>query len=155
MGAPLPVEVRVLDERLGREFPMPQYASAAAAGLDLLACVAAPVVIAPGQTHLTGSGIAVCIGDANYVGLVAPRSGLGVKHGIVLANTVGVIDADYQGELMLPLFNRGNAAYTLQPGERVCQLLVVPVRHAEFRVVEEFSQTTARGGGGFGSTGKR
>lgn len=150
----LRVEAKIVDARVGRDFPPPQYASAAAAGMDLCACLDAPHKIAPGETVIIGTGVAVSIRDPKYMALLAPRSGLGVKHGIVLANTVGIIDADYQDEIRAALFNRGNAVYEIAPGERICQLIIMPIARAELKIVAEFSHTTARGKGGFGSTGR-
>ena len=150
----LHIEAKVIDPRIGRDFPPPQYASAAAAGMDLRACLDAPLTIAPGDTATVGTGIAISIRDENFMAMLAPRSGLGVKHGIVLANTVGIIDADYQDEIRAALFNRGKESYVIAPGERICQLVILPVARAELKVVKEFSQATARGKGGFGSTGR-
>lgn len=149
------IETRIIDERIGGEFPLPEYATAGAAGMDLRACLPAPTVLAAGETLLVGSGIAISIRDARYMAVLAPRSGLGVKHGIVLANTVGIIDSDYQNEIRVALYNRGGADYTVQPGERICQLLIVPVVQATLKVVAAFGEETARGLGGFGSTGKK
>lgn len=148
------VEARIIDSRIGGEFPLPAYATEGAAGMDLRACLPAPTVIHPGETTLVGSGVALFIRSPRYMALLAPRSGLGVKHGIVLANTIGVVDSDYQDEIRIALYNRGATAYTLQPGERVCQLIVVPVAQATLKIVEAFSVETPRGVGGFGSTGK-
>lgn len=153
-SAALQVEAKIVDSRIGRDFPPPQYASAAAAGMDLRACLDAPLEIAPGKTATIGTGVAVSIRDPNYMALLAPRSGLGVKHGIVLANTVGIIDADYQDEIRAALLNRGNASYQIAPGERICQLIIMPIARATLKFVAEFSQTTERGTGGFGSTGR-
>ncbi len=132
---------------------LPQYATAGAAGLDLRACIDAPLNLQPGESRLVSSGIAIHVGDARYAAMVLPRSGLGAKSGIVLGNLVGLIDSDYQGPLMVSLWNRGNAAFTIQPLDRIAQLVVVPVMQVEFEVVEEFA-ASARGAGGFGSTGK-
>lgn len=151
---PLRMETKIVDARVGRDFPPPHYATAAAAGMDLRACLDSPMRIAPGETAEIGTGIAICIRDPNYMALLAPRSGLGVKHGIVLANTVGIIDADYQDEIRAALFNRGGAPYEIAPGERICQLIIQPIARASLEIVSEFSQTTARGKGGFGSTGR-
>ncbi len=145
------LDVKILDARI-RE-AMPHYGSAGAAGLDLRACLDAPLVLAPGESRLVRSGIAIHIGDPGYAAIVLPRSGLGAKHGIVLGNLVGLIDSDYQGELFVSLWNRGQAAYTVQPLERIAQLVVMPVARVELRVVEEF-ETSERGAGGFGSTGR-
>ncbi|HYD56344.1 MAG TPA: dUTP diphosphatase [Burkholderiales bacterium] len=145
------LQVKVLDERI-RDM-LPHYASAGSAGLDLRACVDDDVVLEPGQSTLVPSGIAIHIGDPGYAAIVLPRSGLGAKNGIVLGNLVGLIDSDYQGPLMVSLWNRGSTAFTIHPLDRVAQLVIVPVQQVEFDVVEEFA-ASARGAGGFGSTGK-
>ena len=147
------VQVKVLDARLGNEWPMPTYATSGSAGLDLRACVAETTVIEPGQTVLVKTGLAIYIQDTNFAGLVLPRTGLGHKHGIVLGNLVGLIDSDYQGELMVSVWNRGQTAFSLEPGERLAQYILVPVVQAEFDLVDEF-EATERGAGGFGHTGK-
>lgn len=147
------VQVKVLDARLGQEWPMPTYATQGSAGLDLRACVTEPTVIEPGQTVFVKTGLAIYIEDTGFAGLILPRSGLGHKHGIVLGNLVGLIDSDYQGELMVSVWNRGQAAFTLEPGERLAQYVLVPVVQAEFEQVDEFV-ATERGAGGFGHTGK-
>lgn len=147
------VQVKVLDTRLGQEWPMPTYATQGSAGLDLRACVTEPTVIEPGQTVLVKTGLAIYIENTGFAGLILPRSGLGHKHGIVLGNLVGLIDSDYQGELMVSVWNRGQAAFTLEPGERLAQYVLVPVVQAEFEQVDEFV-ATERGAGGFGHTGK-
>jgi len=143
--------VKILDERI--RGMLPHYASAGAAGLDLRACLDKEIVLQPGQSQLVSTGISIHIGDAGYAAVILPRSGLATKHGIVLGNLVGLIDSDYQGPLMVSLWNRGTAAFTIQPLERIAQLVVVPVLQVEFEVVEEFT-ASARGAGGFGSTGK-
>ena len=145
------IDVKVLDARLRDR--LPGYATAGAAGLDLRACVDAPLVIEPGATHLVRTGVAIHIADPGYAALILPRSGLGHKHGIVLGNLVGLIDSDYQGELMVSTWNRGNTAFTLNPLERLAQLVIVPVMQMQFNIVEEFPESQ-RGTGGFGSTGK-
>ena len=145
------IDVRILDERLRQQ--LPGYATAGAAGLDLRACLPAPLVIEPGSTHLVPTGIAIHIGDPGHAALILPRSGLGHKHGIVLGNLVGLIDSDYQGELMVSTWNRGSAPFTLNPLERLAQLVIVPVVRAQFNVVEDFA-ASERGSGGFGSTGR-
>jgi dUTP pyrophosphatase len=145
------LEVKILDERI--RSMLPHYASAGAAGLDLRACVEVALVLQPGDSQLVRSGIAIHLGDPRYAAMVLPRSGLGAKHGIVLGNLVGLIDSDYQGEVMVSLWNRGKSAFTVQPLDRIAQLVVVPVVQVEFEVVEEFA-ASARGAGGFGSTGK-
>ena len=147
------VDVVVLDDRIGTTFPLPTYATEGSAGLDLRACLDAPLTLAPGETQLIRTGLAIHIADPAFAGLVLPRSGLGHKHGIVLGNLVGLIDSDYQGELMVSCWNRGHEAFTLQPGERIAQYVLVPVVQAEFRVVESF-EASARGAGGFGSSGR-
>ena len=143
--------VKVLDPRVRAH--MPHYASSGAAGLDLRACIDAPLELAPGNSHLVPSGIAIHIGDPGYAAVVLPRSGLGAKHGIVLGNLVGLIDSDYQGQVFVSVWNRGRALYTIQPLERIAQMVVIPVVQVEFDIVEEFSEST-RGAGGFGSTGR-
>ena len=148
---PVQVDVRVLDERMAGQ--MPAYATAGSAGLDLRACLDAPLELAPGEAKLIPTGLAIHIADPSLAAMILPRSGLGHKHGIVLGNLVGLIDADYQGPLMVSCWNRGAAAYTVQPFERIAQLVIVPVVQAEFRVVESFD-ASARGSGGFGSTGR-
>ncbi|HEX4869553.1 MAG TPA: dUTP diphosphatase [Moraxellaceae bacterium] len=147
------VDVVVLDPRIGTTFPLPTYATEGSAGLDLRACLDAPLVLAPGETHLIRTGLAIHIADPAYAGLVLPRSGLGHKHGIVLGNLVGLIDSDYQGELMVSCWNRGQDSFTIQPGERIAQYVLVPVVQAEFKVVASF-EASARGAGGFGSSGR-
>ncbi|MCH9705646.1 MAG: dUTP diphosphatase [Proteobacteria bacterium] len=149
------IETRIIDERIGKEFPLPTYATAGAAGMDLRACLEQPLCLVAGATHLVGSGIAISIRDVGYMAMLAPRSGLGVKHGIVLANTVGIIDSDYQNEIRVALHNRSTTDYTVQPGERICQLVIVPVVQATLKVVETFGAETARGLAGFGSTGQQ
>ena len=145
------LEVKILDERI--RGMLPHYATPGAAGLDLRACVDAPLTLAPGQSQLVSSGIAIHVGDPGYAAVILPRSGLGSKNGIVLGNLVGLIDSDYQGPLMVSLWNRGSASFTVQPLDRIAQLVVVPVVQVEFEVVEEFA-ASARGAGGFGSTGR-
>ena len=147
------VQVKVLDSRLGTEWPMPTYATAGSAGLDLRACVDSSTVIEPGQTVLVKTGLAIYIQDTGFAGMILPRSGLGHKHGIVLGNLVGLIDSDYQGELMVSVWNRSQTAFSLEPGERLAQYVLVPVVQAEFEQVDEFV-ATERGAGGFGHTGK-
>ena len=144
------LDVKILDPRI-REM-LPQYGTPGAAGLDLRACLDAPLTLAPGESRLVSSGIAIHIGDPGYAAVVLPRSGLGAKNGIVLGNLVGLIDSDYQGPLRVSLWNRGAAAFTVRPMDRIAQLVVVPVQQVEFNVVEEF-QSSSRGSGGFGSTG--
>jgi dUTP pyrophosphatase len=145
------LEVKILDGRI--RGMLPHYASAGAAGLDLRACVNSPLTLQPGDSQLVSSGIAIHVGDPGYAAVILPRSGLGAKNGIVLGNLVGLIDSDYQGPLMVSVWNRGKGAFTIQPLDRIAQLIVVPVVQVEFEVVEEFA-ASARGAGGFGSTGQ-
>jgi len=145
------VDVRILDERIADR--LPAYATPGSAGLDLRACIDAAVVLAPGAAELIPTGIAIHIGDPGHAAMILPRSGLGHKHGIVLGNLVGLIDSDYQGPLMVSCWNRGQAPFTIEPFERIAQLVVVPVVQAEFRVVASFD-ASGRGSGGFGSTGR-
>ena len=147
------IKLRILDPRLGREFPLPQYATAGSAGMDLRACLKEPLTLAPGDTALIPSGLAIHIEDPGYAAVLLPRSGLGHKHGIVLGNLVGLIDSDYQGEVLVSCWNRGREAFTVQPGERVAQLVILPVVQARFEVVNEF-ELSKRGDGGFGHSGK-
>ena len=147
------VQVKVLDSRLGNEWPMPTYATTGSAGLDLRACVDAATVIEPGQTVLVKTGLSIYIEDPHFAGLILPRSCLGHKHGIVLGNLVGLIDSDYQGELMVSVWNRSQTAFSLEPGERLAQYVLVPVIQAQFDIVNEF-EATERGAGGFGHTGQ-
>jgi dUTP pyrophosphatase len=145
------LEVKILDQRI--RGMLPHYASTGSAGLDLRACVEKPLVLAPGESQLVPSGIAIHVADPGYAAVILPRSGLGAKNGIVLGNLVGLIDSDYQGPLMISVWNRGRAAFTIQPLDRIAQMVIVPVVQVEFQVVEEFA-ASARGAGGFGSTGK-
>lgn len=146
------MQVRILDARIGRDYPLPQYATPGSAGVDLRACVDAPLELKPGDTQLIPSGIAIHIDDPNFAAVVLPRSGLGHKHGIVLGNLVGLIDSDYQGQIFVSIWNRGHTTFVIQPGERIAQLVVVPVAQVEFDVVNEFVESS-RGTGGFGSSG--
>ena len=148
------LKVRVLDPRVGREFPLPAYATGGSAGLDLRACLAAPLVLEPARAELIPTGLAIHLEDAGLAAVILPRSGLGHKHGIVLGNLVGLIDSDYQGQLMVSCWNRGTEPFTIRPGERIAQLVVVPVVQVQLQVVEEF-ETSARGAGGFGHSGQR
>jgi dUTP pyrophosphatase len=150
MTAPV-IDLRVLDERVRDSLPV--YATTGSAGMDLRACIEAPLTLAPGATHLLPTGISIHIGDPGYAAVILPRSGLGHKHGIVLGNLVGLIDSDYQGPLMVSCWNRGHEPFTLQPLDRLAQLVIVPVVQVVFDVVDEF-QASSRGAGGFGSTGK-
>lgn len=148
------LQLRLLDARYGAEWPLPDYATPASAGMDLRAALDAPLVVAPGQAHLVPTGLALHIGDPALCAVILPRSGLGHKHGIVLGNGTGLIDADYQGPLMVSLWNRGATAFTIEPGDRIAQLVVLPIVRARFDVVDEF-ESSARGAGGFGHTGVR
>ncbi len=148
-----PLKVRVLDPRIGKEFPLPAYATAGSAGMDLRACLSNPLVLEPGRAELVPTGIAIYVEDPGLAAVILPRSGLGHKHGVVLGNLVGLIDSDYQGQLMVSVWNRGQAAFTVQPGERIAQLVVVPVVQVDLQVVADFD-TTARGAGGFGHSGR-
>lgn len=149
------IELKLLDARLGSaDFPLPDYATAASAGMDLRAMIDAPLALAPGETALVPSGLAIHLGDPSLCAVVLPRSGLGHKHGLVLGNLTGLIDADYQGPLMISLWNRGNASFTISPGDRVAQLVIMPVVRARLVQVGEFAASD-RGGGGFGHTGVR
>lgn len=147
------IQLKILDARIGTEFPLPRYETTDAAGLDLRACVTEALVIQPGETQLIPTGISIYIANPHIAAVILPRSGLGHKHGIVLGNLVGLIDADYQGPLMVSCWNRGSAAYTVQPGDRIAQLVFLPIVRAEFNLVNEFA-VTERGAGGFGSSGK-
>jgi len=147
------IETKIMNPLVGTHIPLPEYATEGAAALDLRACIEEAVTLQPGETVTIPSGIAIGIHDPGLVAILAPRSGLGIKHGIVLANTIGVIDSDYQGEIKIGLRNQGQAPYTIQPGERVCQMLFIPVVQASLRVVEVFSEDSRRGAGGFGHTG--
>jgi len=147
------VQLRILDNRLGTEFPLPTYATSGSAGVDLRALVEVPIELKPGDTFLVPTGMAIFVGDPGYAAIILPRSGLGHKHGIVLGNLVGLIDSDYQGQLFVSCWNRGSTSFTINPGERIAQLVVVPVAQVEFEVVNEFVATD-RGAGGFGSSGR-
>ena len=148
------VKLRILDPRIGREFPLPAHATPGSAGMDLRACLEAPLVLPPGGAELIPTGISIYVEDPGLAALLLPRSGLGHKSGIVLGNLVGLIDSDYQGPLMVSCWNRGSASFTVQPGDRIAQLVIVPVVHVNFDVVRDFA-ATERGGGGFGSSGHR
>lgn len=148
------LQLKILDPRIGTTWPLPNYATSGSAGIDLRACLEEAVVLQPNQTVLVKTGMAVYIADPNYAGLILPRSGLGHKHGIVLGNLVGLIDSDYQGELMVSVWNRSQQPFTLEPGERMAQYVLVPVQHAAFELVDEFDHS-ARGTGGFGHTGRQ
>ncbi len=146
------LKLRILDPRIGREFPLPQRSTPGSAGMDLRACIDAPRVLAPGAAELIPTGVSIYIEDPGFAAMLLPRSGLGHKNGIVLGNLVGLIDSDYQGPLMVSTWNRGAAPFTVQPGDRIAQMVIVPVVQVEFDVVEDFS-ATLRGSGGFGSSG--
>jgi dUTP pyrophosphatase len=146
------VKLRILDPRIGREFPLPQHATSGSAGMDLRACVDAPVSLAPGAAELIPTGISIYIAEPGLAAVLLPRSGLGHKSGIVLGNLVGLIDSDYQGPLMVSLWNRGSAPFTVNPGDRIAQMVFVPIVRVGFEVVEEFTASD-RGSGGFGSSG--
>ncbi len=150
--AKMQVDVRVLDERLRTQ--MPSYATPGSAGLDLRACLEAPLTLAPNAWQLVPTGMAIHLADPGYAALILPRSGLGHKHGIVLGNLVGLIDSDYQGQLMVSAWNRSDVAFTIEPMERIAQLVIVPVVQASFRLVDTFEEASARGAGGYGSTGR-
>jgi dUTP pyrophosphatase len=146
------IQLRILDQRIGTEYPLPEYATRGSAGVDLRACIDEPLTLDPGQTELIPSGIAVYIEDPSLAATILPRSGLGHKHGIVLGNLVGLIDSDYQGQVFVSCWNRGNTAFVIEPGSRLAQMVFLPVVQAEFEVVEEFA-VSDRGAGGFGHTG--
>ncbi|MCT8342271.1 MULTISPECIES: dUTP diphosphatase [Photorhabdus] len=148
------IDVKILDPRIGKEFPLPTYATPGSAGLDLRACLDNAIELAPGQTELLPTGLAIHIGDEQLAAVILPRSGLGHKHGVVLGNLVGLIDSDYQGQLMVSVWNRGDKAFTIQPGERIAQMVFVPVVQAQFNLVEDF-EASERGGGGFGHSGRQ
>jgi dUTP pyrophosphatase len=146
------LKIRILDHRIGKEFPLPHYATAGSAGLDLRACLDAPLTLVPGQAELVPTGIAIHLDDPGLAAVLLPRSGLGHKHGIVLGNLVGLIDSDYQGQVMVSCWNRGKADFTIAPGERIAQMVVLPVVQVDFEIVENFAESH-RGAGGFGSSG--
>lgn len=148
-----PIQLKILDPRIGKEFPLPRYETADAAGLDLRACLNEPLVLEPGKTELIQTGISIYIANPNIAAVILPRSGLGHKHGLVLGNLVGLIDADYQGPLMVSCWNRSQTAYTINPGDRMAQLVFLPIIRSQFEVVEQFNQSQ-RGTGGFGHSGK-
>jgi deoxyuridine 5'-triphosphate nucleotidohydrolase len=148
-----PLKVKILDERIGRVFPLPAYATSGSAGMDLRACLNAPLVLGPGRAELIPTGLAIHVEDPSFAAVILPRSGLGHKHGIVLGNLVGLIDSDYQGQLMVSCWNRGLEPYTIPPGERIAQLVIVPVVQVELEVVADFTATD-RGAGGFGHSGR-
>jgi len=147
------IDVKILDPRIGQDFPLPTYATPGSAGLVLRACLDSAVELAPGETTLLPTGLAIHIADTDLAAVILPRSGLGHKHGVVLGNLVGLIDSDYQGQLMVSVWNRGQKSFTIEPGERIAQMVFVPVVQAEFNLVEEFD-SSERGAGGFGHSGR-
>ncbi|WP_318472691.1 dUTP diphosphatase [Photobacterium leiognathi] len=147
------IDLKILDPRVGNEFPLPAYATEGSAGLDLRACLDEALTVAPGETHLVPTGLAIHIGNPSLAATILPRSGLGHKHGIVLGNLVGLIDSDYQGQLMVSVWNRGETTFTIEPGDRIAQLVFLPVVQAQFNIVEDFN-STERGEGGFGHSGR-
>ncbi|MBV0934637.1 dUTP diphosphatase [Marinobacterium weihaiense] len=147
------LQVKILDDRIGRDIPLPAYATVGSAGLDLRACLDQALTLAPGQTELIPTGLAIHIEDPGLCAMILPRSGLGHKHGIVLGNLVGLIDSDYQGQLFVSCWNRGQTSFTVEPGERIAQMVLVPVVQAELEIVNDFSDSH-RGAGGFGSSGR-
>jgi deoxyuridine 5'-triphosphate nucleotidohydrolase len=149
-----PLKVRILDARIGNEFPLPAYATAGSAGMDLRACLGASLILPAGRAELIPTGLAIHVEDPGLAAVILPRSGLGHKHGIVLGQLVGLIDSDYQGQLMVSVWNRGSEPFTIQPGERIAQLVIVPVVQVELQVVEDFA-ASARGAGGFGHSGRQ
>jgi len=148
------IQLKILDPRVGQDIPLPQYATEGSAGLDLRACLDEPLQLAPKQTELISTGLAIYIADPTIAAIILPRSGLGHKHGIILGNSVGLIDSDYQGQLFVSCYNRGEDLYTIEPGDRIAQLIIVPIIQSEFTVVDEFEKTD-RGSGGFGSSGRQ
>ncbi|EKT61337.1 dUTP diphosphatase [Providencia sneebia] len=148
------IDLKILDPRIGNEFPLPAYATSGSAGLDLRACLDSAIELTPGQTELIPTGLAIHIADQQLAAVILPRSGLGHKHGIVLGNLVGLIDSDYQGQLMVSVWNRGDTTFTIEPGERIAQMVLVPVVQAEFNIVDDFD-ATERGTGGFGHSGRQ
>jgi dUTP pyrophosphatase len=148
------IQLKILDKRVGKEFPLPDYATEGSAGLDLRACLDAHLHMDPGETHLIPTGISIHIDDPSLAAMLLPRSGLGHKHGIVLGNLVGLIDSDYQGQVYISMWNRSDKAFTIEPGDRIAQMVLVPIVQAEFDIVEEFADSH-RGAGGFGHTGKQ
>jgi dUTP pyrophosphatase len=148
------LKVRILDERIGNSIPLPAYATDGSAGLDLRACLDEPLLLEPGQAHLVPTGLAIHLDDPGLAAVLLPRSGLGHKHGVVLGNLVGLIDSDYQGQVMVSTWNRGSHPYTIQPGERIAQMVIVPVVQAALEIVDSFEESE-RGAGGFGSSGTK
>jgi dUTP pyrophosphatase len=148
------VQLKILDTRIGKEFPLPRYATGGAAGVDVIACIDEHLRIDPGEAHLVPTGMAIHISDPQLAAVLLPRSGLGHKHGIVLGNLIGLIDSDYQGQVFVSCWNRGHEHFVIEPGDRIAQMVFVPIVRAEFEVVEEFAQSP-RGDGGFGHTGRK
>ncbi|MDR5610068.1 MULTISPECIES: dUTP diphosphatase [Arsenophonus] len=148
------IDIKILDPRVGNKFPLPTYATEGSAGLDLRACLDQAIQLEPGQTELLPTGLAVHIADQQLAAVILPRSGLGHKHGVVLGNLVGLIDSDYQGELKVSVWNRGDTSFTIEPGERIAQMVFVPIVQVEFDLVQDF-ETTKRGSGGFGHSGRQ
>lgn len=148
------IQLKILDARIGSKFPLPRFATPGSAGVDLCACLDEHLYVAPGVTHLIPTGIAIHVADPGLAAVLLPRSGLGHKHGIVLGNLVGLIDSDYQGQILVSCWNRGQASYAIEPGDRIAQMVFVPIVQVEFEVVAEFA-TSRRGDGGFGHTGKK
>lgn len=148
------IDIKILDPRIGGTFPLPTYATSGSAGLDLRACLDDAIMLAPGQTVLVPTGLAIHIGDPGLAAIILPRSGLGHKHGVVLGNLVGLIDSDYQGQLMVSIWNRGQIEFQIEPGERLAQMVFIPVVQAEFNLVEDFT-SSERGEGGFGHSGRK
>ena len=149
------IQLKVLDKRLGTIYPLPEYATSGSAGLDLRACIDKNLLLEPQAVKLIPTGIAIHIADAGYAAMILPRSGLGHKHGVVLGNLVGLVDSDYQGQIMISCWNRSNHQFAIMPGERIAQLIIVPIVHAAFKIVGEFKEESDRGTGGFGHTGRK
>ena len=148
------IETKILNPMLGRDFELPKHATSGSAGLDIRACIETAITLEPGDSKIIGSGLAININDPSVMAVLVARSGLGVKHGIIISQAVGVIDSDYHGEILVALWNRSQESFVVNPGERICQMLFVPVIQSELVIVDEFSNTTDRGAGGFGSTGR-
>ena len=150
---PQKIQLQILDKRIGKDIPLPTYATDGSAGMDMRACIDEPMIIGPGETHLIPTGLAIHIGDPNLAAVLLPRSGLGHKHGIVLGNLTGLIDSAYQGQVFVSVWNRGKDTFTVNPAERIAQMVFVPIVQADFEIVESFDESD-RGAGGFGHTGK-
>ncbi|MDY6992677.1 MAG: dUTP diphosphatase [Pseudomonadota bacterium] len=149
------IETKIVNKLIGKRFPLPTYTTSGAAGLDLRACIETPLSVAAGETRLIGSGIAINILDPHLMGVLVPHSGLGIHHGIVLANLVGIIDSDFHGEIQMGIWNRSQHPFKIEPGDRLCQMIFVPIVQVELEAVDSFTQTTQRGEGGFGHTGRQ